>query len=78
MTTITRRRLAQFAGAALTTPAIAHAAGPTEISFYFPVAVGGPIAKIIDGYAADFRGENPTIKLTPVYSGTYQDTLTKT
>ena len=78
MTTITRRRLAQFAGAALTTPAIAHAAGPTEISFYFPVAVGGPIAKIIDGYAADFQGENPTIKLTPVYSGTYQDTLTKT
>ena len=31
----------------------------TEISFYFPVAVGGPITKIIDGYAADFQRENP-------------------
>ncbi|HTI81263.1 MAG TPA: ABC transporter substrate-binding protein [Acetobacteraceae bacterium] len=77
MTKITRRRLAQFAGAALTTPAISRAAGPTDISFYFPVAVGGPITKIIDGYAADFQRDNPTIKLTPIYSGTYQDTLTK-
>ncbi len=49
----------------------------TEISFYFPVAVGGPITKIIDGYAADFQRENPTIKVTPIYAGTYQDTLTK-
>ena len=49
----------------------------TEISFYFPVAVGGPITKIIDGYAADFQRENPSIKVTPIYAGTYQDTLTK-
>ena len=49
----------------------------TEISFYFPVAVGGPITKIIDGYAADFQRENPAIKVTPIYAGTYQDTLTK-
>ena len=49
----------------------------TEISFYFPVAVGGPITKIIDGYAADFQRENPGIKVTPIYAGTYQDTLTK-
>jgi|TARA_B110000503_G_scaffold135512_1_gene216256 sn-glycerol 3-phosphate transport system substrate-binding protein len=49
----------------------------TEISFYFPVAVGGPITKVIDGYAADFSKENPSIKVTPVYAGTYQDTIVK-
>ena len=46
--------LAPVAGAvmlALTSPAIA---ADVELSFYYPVAVGGPITKIIDGYAADF------------------------
>ena len=48
-----------------------------EISFYFPVAVGGPITKIIDGFAADFEKENPGIKVKPIYSGTYQETIAK-
>ena len=75
----TRRRLLNAAAATLALPAIAPAAAGTtaDISFYFPVAVGGPITKIIDGYATDFQRENPTIKVTPVYAGTYQDTLTK-
>ena len=74
----TRRSLLQAAVATLAMPAIARAAdAATEISFYFPVAVGGPITKIIDGYATDFQRENPTIKVTPIYAGTYQDTLTK-
>ncbi len=42
------------------------------------MAVGGPITKIIDGYAADFEKENPDIKIKPVYTGTYQDTIAKT
>src|SRR4051812_7780484 len=49
----------------------------TEVSFYYPVAVGGPITKIIDGYAADFQKENPGIKLKPIYSGSYQESITK-
>ena len=49
----------------------------TEISFYYPVAVGGPITKLIDEYAADFTKENPGIKVTPIYAGSYQDTLVK-
>jgi sn-glycerol 3-phosphate transport system substrate-binding protein len=55
-------------------PARAQAA---EISFFYPVAVGGPITKIIDGYAADFEKENPSIKVKPIYAGTYQETLVK-
>jgi sn-glycerol 3-phosphate transport system substrate-binding protein len=53
------------------------AAGAVELSFYYPVAVGGPITKIVDGYAEEFTKANPGITLKPVYSGTYQDTITK-
>jgi sn-glycerol 3-phosphate transport system substrate-binding protein len=49
----------------------------TEISFFYPVAVGGPIAKIIDGFAAGFMKENPGIKVNPIYAGTYQETIVK-
>ena len=57
--------------------AVALAQAPVEVSFYYPVAVGGPITKIIDGLAADFEKENPGIKLKPIYTGTYQDSITK-
>jgi sn-glycerol 3-phosphate transport system substrate-binding protein len=53
----------------------AHA--QTEISFYYPVAVGGPITKTIDGYAAEFEKENPGIKVKPIYAGTYQESMVK-
>jgi sn-glycerol 3-phosphate transport system substrate-binding protein len=71
------RRFVLGAAGALAAPGILRAQGAQAISFYFPVAVGGPITKIIDGYAADFMRENPTINVTPIYSGTYQETLTK-
>jgi sn-glycerol 3-phosphate transport system substrate-binding protein len=71
------RRAMLGAAATLALPNIVRAAGETEVSFYFPVAVGGPITKIIDGYAADFQRENPDVKVTPIYAGTYQDTMTK-
>ena len=54
-----------------------HAQAPTEISFFYPVAVGGPIAKFIDGMTADFMKANPAIKVTPIYAGTYQETIVK-
>lgn len=49
----------------------------TVLEFYFPVAVGGPITKIIDSYAAGFTQANPDITLRPIYAGSYVDTLTK-
>jgi sn-glycerol 3-phosphate transport system substrate-binding protein len=73
----TTRRFLLGAAGALAAPGILRAQGAGEISFYFPVAVGGPITKIIDGYVADFMRENPRIKVTPIYAGTYQETLTK-
>jgi sn-glycerol 3-phosphate transport system substrate-binding protein len=48
-----------------------------EISFYYPVAVSGPLTKIIDGLAADFEKANPDIKVKSIYSGNYGETLAK-
>jgi sn-glycerol 3-phosphate transport system substrate-binding protein len=53
------------------------AAQTADITFYYPVAVGGPVTKIIDGLAADFMKDNPGIKVTPIYAGTYQETIVK-
>src|SRR3954470_381819 len=56
-------------------PAIGQ--GVTEVSFVYPIAVGGPITRIIDAFAADFEKENPSIKVRPIYAGTYQETIVK-
>jgi len=67
-----------FASAAIAAFALVAAAqAPVEVSFYYPVAVGGPITKLIDGFAADFEKENPGIKIKPIYSGSYQDSIVK-
>jgi sn-glycerol 3-phosphate transport system substrate-binding protein len=71
----TRKLAAVAVGAVLAFGAAAAQA--VELSFYYPVAVGGPITRIIDGYAAEFGKENPGITIKPVYAGTYQDTITK-
>lgn len=47
------------------------------LTFYYPVAVPGPITKIIDGYIAKFEQANPGITVKAVLSGGYGDTLTK-
>jgi sn-glycerol 3-phosphate transport system substrate-binding protein len=73
-----RSTLAAFAAAALAAlPFASQTASAQEISFYYPVAVGGPITKIIDGYAAAFEKENPGLKVKPIYSGTYQESIVK-
>jgi len=70
-----RRAVLGFVAAVASGIALAQA--PVEVSFYYPVAVGGPITKLVDGLAADFEKENPGIKLKPIYTGTYQDSITK-
>ncbi|MFC8684703.1 ABC transporter substrate-binding protein [Brevibacillus porteri] len=55
----------------------ANSSDKTELSFYYPVAVGGPLTKIVDGMAEEFNKENPDITVKPVYTGSYQDTTTK-
>ena len=57
--------------------ALAFAQAPVEVPFFYPVAVGGPITKIVDGFAADFEKENAGVKLKPIYSGSYQESIAK-
>jgi sn-glycerol 3-phosphate transport system substrate-binding protein len=75
---ITRRATlgALAASPLLAAPAV-RAQAPVQITFNYPIAVGGPIAKVIDGYCADFERANPGIRVRPVYTGTYQDSITK-
>ena len=72
---VLRRLAATIAAAVL--PALAGAQAPVEVPFFYPIAVGGPITKIVDGLAADFEKENPGIKLKPIYTGSYQDSIAK-
>jgi len=71
------RRMFSAAALALGVSTGALAQAQTEVRFYFPVAVGGPVTKIIDDYAADFMKANPGIKVTPIYSGDYVQTVAK-
>lgn len=65
--------------AALCFAAVGNAAAKDiELTFYYPISVGGPIPKIIDGYVAAFEKENPKITIKAIYAGTYDDALAKT
>src|SRR5262245_349617 len=52
-------------------------AAAVDLTMYYPVAVGGPVTKIIDDMVDRFHKENPDIKVTAVYAGNYTDTMTK-
>ena len=52
----------------------APAAAETELTMYYPIAVGGKLTEVVDGIVADFEAENPDIKVSAIYSGNYDDT----
>ena len=67
---MTMKRIARVAAAILLTglaaglsPAAAQQ--PVDLSFYYPVAVGGPVTKIIDGLAADFQKATERVYHSP-------------
>jgi sn-glycerol 3-phosphate transport system substrate-binding protein len=53
----------------------AHA--DTDLTFYYPIAVGGPLTKVIDGLAAEFEKQNPGVRVHPIYAGNYDDARIK-
>ncbi len=53
------------------------ASAATELTMYYPVAVGGSLTKIVDGMVADFMSENPDIKVNAIYAGNYNDARIK-
>lgn len=46
----------------------------TELTMYYPIAVGGDLTVVVDSIIADFEAENPDISVTAIYSGNYDDT----
>ena len=49
----------------------------TDITFYYPIAVGGPLTKVIDGYARGFEKAYPGVSVHPIYAGNYDDARIK-
>ena len=52
-------------------------AGQVNLTFYYPVSVAGPLAKVIEAMVAEFNATHPNIQVTPVFAGGYNDTLLK-
>ena len=50
------------------------AAAQTELTMYYPIAVGGALTDVVDDIVAEFEGANPDIKVNAIYSGNYDDT----
>jgi sn-glycerol 3-phosphate transport system substrate-binding protein len=48
-----------------------------DLKFYFPVQVAGPLAVLMDNLVSNFNTQNPGIKVSPIYSGNYDQTLQK-
>ncbi len=48
-----------------------------RLTFYYPVGVAGPLAKVIGDMTDRFNKEHPGIEVVPVYSGDYDPTLQK-
>ena len=57
--------------------ASAVAAEPVQLSFWYPVDLGGGLAKVIDGLVGDFNKTHPDIQVTATYTGNYDVTLQK-
>lgn len=49
----------------------------TKLTMYYPVAVGGPLTKIVDSMIGDFEKANPGISVNAVYAGNYNDARIK-
>ncbi len=49
----------------------------TELTMYYPVAVGGALTKTVDKMVAGFMSENPDIKVNAIYAGNYNDARVK-
>ena len=57
--------------------ASAVAAEPMQLSFWYPVDLGGGLAKVVDGLVGDFNKMHPDIQVTATYTGNYDVTLQK-
>ena len=58
----------------MTAGLVTTASAETDLTMYYPIAVGGSLTEVVDGIVADFEAENLDINVTAIYSGNYDDT----
>ncbi len=58
--------------------AAAQPALAVELEFYFPVAVGGAAADLVQALTDEYVAQADGVTITPIYAGTYVETMTKT
>lgn len=59
------------------TPETAKQPEKMELTFFFPVNVGGAVTKFVDKICADWNALHPEAIVKPVYTGNYDDTVVK-
>lgn len=62
---------------ALSLSAIPASAADLELRFFYPIAVSGPITKLVDEMAAEFSKAHPGVTVKPIYAGDYVQTIGK-
>ncbi len=70
-------RITALAAMLATSVLVNPAAAETELTMYYPIAVGGKLTQVVDGIVADFQKQNPDIKVNAIYAGNYDDTRIK-
>ncbi len=75
--TMTFLKRALLGSASLSMLALSPAIAQTNITFFYPVQVGGPLTDVIDGYVAEFQAQNPDIAVEAIFSGNYTETTTR-
>ncbi len=77
MTLLSKTRLLAAASIFATAAMLPASASAVDLEFYFPVAVGGDAAGIIEGMTSAYMEENPGVTINAIYTGSYADTTTR-
>lgn len=68
------KKIVSLSSCALLIAYSASAAAKTELTMYYPIAVGGQLTEVVDGMIQAFQKEHPEISVKAVYSGNYDET----
>ncbi len=72
-----KTRLLAAASMFATAAMLPASASAVDLEFYFPVAVGGDAAGIIEGLTNAYMEDNPGVNIDAIYTGSYADTTTR-
>jgi sn-glycerol 3-phosphate transport system substrate-binding protein len=71
---MTRHTLSATLLAGATAFAALPASAQTELTMYYPIAVGGALTQVVDDLIAEFHASHPDIRVNSIYAGNYDDT----